>query len=180
MLCTECKQNPATLHFTQIINGNKTEVNVCEACAQKEGHLSSSEETFSLHELLTGLFNATSQSNKVDLKNERIFERLTEVKCDSCQLSFSEFQRMGKFGCANCYEAFKLRLNSVIHRVHSGNTQHNGKIPRRKGSKLHIKKEITMYRDYLNQLIEEENFEEAAIIRDRIKELEKDKGGGES
>lgn len=180
MLCTECKENPATLHFTQIINGNKTEVNVCEACAQKEGYVANSEDTFSLHDLLTGLFHATPKSSSVDLNDERMFNRFATLKCDVCQLSFTEFQRIGKFGCANCYEAFKLRLNGVIRRVHSGNTEHNGKIPKRKGGKLHLQKEIALYRDYLQQLIEEENFEEAAIIRDRIKELEEHKGGGES
>lgn len=179
MLCSECNKKPATLHFTQIVNGKKTEVNVCEICAQKKGYLTNSDETFSLHELLTSLFNVTSNSSQVDLGNESFFERFTEMKCDRCQLSFSDFQRIGKFGCANCYESFKPRLNSVIRRVHSGNTQHSGKIPKRKGSKLHLKKELSKYRDYLKQLIEEENFEEAALVRDRIKELEKDKGVSE-
>src|SRR5699024_119897 len=99
------------------------------------------------------------------------------LKCKACHMTFTEFQRIGKFGCAHCYEDFKSKLNSVFRRVHSGNTQHNGKIPKRKGGKLHIKKEILKYRDYLTQLIEEENFEEAAIVRDRIKQLESDKGG---
>lgn len=181
MVCTECNQNPATLHFTQIINGNKKEVNVCEACAQKEGYITNTEEAFSLHELLTGLFKATSQPNKVDFNNnDRIFDRLTDTRCEVCKLSYAEFQRIGRFGCANCYDTFKLRLNSVIRRVHNGNTQHSGKIPKRKGGKLHLKKELTIYRNYLKQLIEDENFEEAAIVRDRIKQLERDKGGSET
>lgn len=180
MMCIECKENPATLHFTQIINGKKTEVRVCERCAQKEGYVTSTDETFSLHELLTGLFNASSQSNQVGIQNERFFDHFTELKCEKCQLSFSQFQRIGKFGCANCYEAFKPRLNTVIRRVHSGNTAHKGKIPKRKGGRLHLEKEIAMYREYLQQLIAEENFEEAAIIRDRIKELEQSEGGDKS
>lgn len=169
--------NSATLHFTQIVNGQKTEVNICEECAQKKGYLSQSDEAFSLHELLTGLFNVSSQSKKMDFNKERLMEPMTSLKCSKCDLSFSEFQRMGKFGCAHCYDAFKARLNSVIRRVHSGNDRHNGKIPKRKGGKLHLQKELTMYREYLKQLIETEKFEEAAVIRDRIKELEKDQGG---
>lgn len=179
MLCIKCNKNPATLHLTQIVNGKKTKVNVCDVCAHKEGYLKSTDEAFSLHELLTSLFNPTSPSNNVDFKNDHIFDRLTTLTCEKCELSFSEFQRIGKFGCANCYETFKPRLNSVIRRVHSGNTQHNGKIPKRKGGKLHLKKELSMYREHLKLLVEEENFEEAAIIRDKIKSLEKDKGGNE-
>lgn len=178
MQCTECNKRPATLHFTQIINGEKTEVHVCHVCAQQNGYPSSSDEAFSLHELLTELFNVTSK--KLDVNNESFFEQFTELKCDHCQLSFTDFQRIGKIGCNRCYETFKPRLDSVFRRVHSGNTKHSGKIPKRKGGKLHIKKELEMYREYLKQLINDENFEEAAIVRDRIKQLEKEKGGNES
>lgn len=178
MQCTECQKRPATLHFTQIINGEKTEVHVCEVCAQQKGYTFYADEPYSLHDLLTGLFNVTSPN--IDMKEDSFFNQFAELTCDHCQLSFSDFQRIGKFGCAQCYKTFKTKLHSIFRKVHSGNTKHNGKIPKRKGGKLHIKKEIERYREYLQQLIKEENFEEAAVIRDRIKELEKLKGGNES
>lgn len=180
MLCSECNKRPATLHLTRIVNGEKIEVHVCDKCAQTEGYLSSFEEPFSLHDLLTGLFNVTAKSAKVNLNNEPFFEQFSQLTCTYCELSFDDFQRIGKFGCANCYDSFKSRLDSVIRRVHSGNTEHIGKIPQRKGGKLHLKKELTKYREYLKQLIEEEKFEEAALVRDQIKQLEKDQGGNES
>lgn len=174
----ECKQRSATVHYTQIINGEKTEVNVCDVCAKRKGYTLHSDESFTLHELLTGLFNV--QSPNIKLNEENFFKQFSELACDSCQLSFTDFQRIGKFGCAQCYESFKPKLNAVFRRVHSGNTKHNGKIPKRKGGNLHLKKEIAIYRDYLNQLINDENFEEAAVIRDKIKQLEKQKGGNDS
>lgn len=184
MLCSECGKRPATVHYTQIINGEKTEIHVCDICAQKEGYsyIKTSEEPFSLHELLTGIFNISSQpktGTSDSFSTDRFFEQFTDVKCEKCQLSFSEFQRIGKFGCANCYESFKPRLHSVIRRVHSGNSQHHGKIPKRQGGKLHLEKEINQLREYLQQLVEEEKFEKAALIRDRIKELEEHKRGSE-
>lgn len=178
MQCEECNKRPATLHYTQIINGKKTEIHVCEVCAQNHGYTFNHDETYSLHDLLTGLFNVTSPN--LDMKENSFFNQFEELKCDHCQLSFTDFQRIGKFGCSKCYETFKPKLNSIFRRVHSGNTKHNGKIPKRKGDKLHIKKEIERYREYLQQLINEENFEEAAVIRDRIKDLEKLKGGSDS
>jgi len=185
VLCSECGKRPATVHYTQIINGEKAEIQVCDICAQKEGYsyIKNSDEPFSLHELLTGIFNVSSQANKAktgSFSTDRLFEQFTDLKCEQCQLSFSEFQRIGKFGCANCYEAFKPRLNSVIRRVHSGNTKHHGKIPKRQGGTLHLEKEITELREYLQELVEEEKFEQAALIRDRIKELEEQKGGQSS
>lgn len=178
MLCTECQKRPATLHYTQIINGEKTEVHVCEVCAQKKGYSFPGDEPYTLHDLLTGLFNVTSPG--LDVKEDNFFNQFNELTCDHCQLSFSEFQRIGKFGCANCYDTFKAKLPAIFRKVHSGNTKHDGKIPKRKGGNLHIKKEIERYREYLQQLIKEENFEEAAVIRDRIKDLEKLQGGNES
>src|SRR5699024_101995 len=124
MLCSECNKRPATLHLTRIVNSEKIEVHVCDKCAQTEGYLSSFEEPFSLHDLLTGLFNVTTKSGKVNLNNDHFFEQFSQLTCKHCELSFDDFQRIGKFGCANCYDSFKSRLDSVIRRVHSGNTEH--------------------------------------------------------
>lgn len=180
MICSECNKRPATLHFTQIINGEKTEVNVCELCAQNEGYITSFDEPFSLHDLLTGLFNVTSKTGQMNLNKGHFFDHLPSLKCEHCQLTFENFQRIGKFGCANCYEAFQPRIDSVIRRVHSGNVEHNGKIPKRTGGKLQLKKDLTKHREYLKQLIQAEKFEEAAVIRDQIREMEKDEGGNDS
>lgn len=180
MICSECNKRPATLHFTQIINGEKTEVNVCETCAQNEGYFTSFEEPFSLHDLLTGLFNVTSKSSKVNLNKGHFFDQFTSLKCTHCELSFDDFQRIGKFGCAHCYEAFKPRVESVIQRVHSGNAEHNGKIPKRTGGKLQLKRKLSKHREYLKELIQAEKFEEAALVRDEIKAMEQGKGGNES
>lgn len=178
MECNECKKRPATLHFTQIINGNKTEVKVCELCAKKKGYMNSTEEAYSLHDLLTGLFNFNS--SQVDLQNDNLFSQVDELECSKCNMTFTDFQRIGKFGCANCYDAFKTKLDSVFRRVHSGNTKHSGKIPKRKGGNLHTKKELENYRAELQRLIEQEEFEQAAIVRDEIRKLEEKKEGDHS
>src|SRR5699024_7600533 len=90
----------------------------------------------------------------------------------NCELTFNEFRHIGKFGCSDCYSSFKSKLNPIFKRVHSGNIRHIGKIPKRDGQVLHKKKELESYRNELNKLIIDENFEKAAVIRDKIKEIE--------
>lgn len=169
MECQECHKRPASVHFTQVINGNKTEVHVCEICAKEKGYMTEPEEGYSLHNLLTGLFNFDSAKMG---KPEASFKQTKELQCTQCKMTFSEFKRTGKFGCASCYHTFSNRLDPIFRRVHSGNTQHHGKIPKRKGGNLHAKKQMKMYRAELQQLIDNEAFEDAAKVRDKIKELE--------
>lgn len=180
MQCSECKQRPATLHYTQIINGKKTEIHVCEVCAAQMGYplYQTQDDPFSLQDLLTSLFHANHA--KMDMHNSAFFEQIGQLECDRCHSTFADFQRLGKFGCAHCYQSFRPKLDAIFRRVHSGNAKHHGKIPKRKGGKLHIKKEIEMYREYLQQLVAEENFEQAAIVRDKIKELEEQQRGESS
>lgn len=176
MKCSECNKRPATLHLTQIINGKKTELNVCEICASKKGYINQSEEAYSLHDLLTGLFNFGS--SQLELQNENFFSSAEDLQCPKCKMTFNDFQRIGKFGCASCYDAFKSKLDSIFRRVHSGNTKHIGKIPKRKGAHLHTQREIETHREELQRLIEQEEFEQAAVVRDKIKKLEAEKDGG--
>jgi|SRR5699024_9404761 len=173
MDCQECHENPATLHFTQIINGQKTEVQVCEECAKKKGYISYPGEGYSLHDLLTGLFSFDSK--QLQVKENDPFKQVEEIQCPRCKITFNDFRRIGKFGCAKCYSAFSTKLDSIFRRVHSGNTKHTGKIPKRKGGSLHTKKELELYRQKLQKLIEEEEFERAAEVRDIIRKLEVDK-----
>ena len=169
MKCQECQERPVTLQFTQVINGNKTEVHVCEICAKEKGYMPHLDEGYSLHNLLAGLFNF--DSTQLENHNGEAFKKPNDLQCPKCELTFSEFKRVGKFGCAECYQSFSARLDPIIRRVHSGNTKHYGKIPKRKGGSLHTKKELESYQLQLRQLIENEAFEEAANVRDKIKAL---------
>lgn len=168
MTCHECKKRPATLHFKSFSNGKKTEIHLCDICAKEKGYMFGPEEGYSLHNLLSGLFNFDTQ-NVEDQRNP--YQQTEGMICNRCGLSLTEFRRYGKFGCADCYESFKNHLNPILRRVHSGNTRHNGKIPKRQGGHLHKKKELELYKEQLKQLVQREEFEKAAIVRDKIKEL---------
>ncbi|QHE50661.1 UvrB/UvrC motif-containing protein [Pontibacillus sp. HMF3514] len=172
MECQECHQRPATLHFTQVINGNKTEVHVCEKCAYEKGYMSQNQDSFSLHNLLSGLFNFETYPMSESQTPNHSYSTQQGLKCEKCGLTYQEFTRIGKFGCAECYRTFGEKLNPIFRRVHSGNTRHDGKIPVRTGGNLQIRKQIDDKRQEMQRLIHEENFEEAAKVRDQIRSLQ--------
>lgn len=180
MQCQECQQRPATFYFQHIINGEKQEVHVCEVCAQENGYTKPTNENYSLQDLLTGLLNFDASQ----LGSKPIQQKQPEktVHCPQCNMTFSKFQQLGKFGCASCYETFANQIGPILRRVHSGNTEHFGKIPKRAGGSIQKKKQIEHYRNEMKKLVKEEAFEQAAELRDKIKALENepDKEKGES
>lgn len=176
MQCMECHERPAALHVTEIVNGTKRERHLCEQCAQQKGYVANQEEAYSLHDLITGLFGV----NQVDLQQGQRMMQEEAIKCKQCQMSFHEFRKIGRFGCAHCYESFKSRLAPIFRRIHSSSLKHHGKIPKRQGQKLHVQKELDNHREELARLIEDEEFEQAAVIRDKIKAIEEKKAGDHS
>lgn len=173
MVCQECKERPATLHFTKIINGEKSEVHICEQCAQEKGNISmfSGGSGFSLNNLIAGLLN-TEQLVSNTAKPEGLKENKV-LQCERCKMTFQQFTKIGRFGCSECYHTFEDKMQPILKRFHSGNTVHAGKIPKRIGGSMHLRKEIDELKEELKALILQEEFESAANIRDKIRGLEK-------
>ena len=172
MICQECNQKPATLHFTKIVNGEKTEIHLCEKCAQEKGEsfMLNGGSGFTFTNLLAGLLNiepSFQQSNQDPFQPEEI------LQCEQCSMTYPQFVKMGRFGCSHCYQTFKEQLTPVLRRLHGGNSAHRGKIPKRAGGDLHIRKNVEKLKSTLKQLIAHEEFESAAQIRDEIRSLEK-------
>lgn len=171
MICEECNQRPATLHFTKIINGEKAEHHLCEKCAQEKGDMFmlSGAPGFTINNLLAGLFNIDPTFQKTP---QDAFQQEKILQCEQCSMEFQQFINVGRFGCAHCYEAFKTQLQPIFKRLHSGNTIHNGKIPARIGGSIHLRKNIADLKQQLQDFIIKEEFERAAEIRDEIRLLE--------
>ncbi|MGP4082466.1 UvrB/UvrC motif-containing protein [Pseudalkalibacillus sp. R45] len=173
MYCQECQQRPATLHFTKIINGKKNEFHICEQCAKDKGDLIPGSNSFSIHNLLSGLLHFDQPIGGASSQPEK-----QVTKCSQCGLSYAEFAKIGRFGCTNCYKTFESKLTPMFKRIHGGNTSHTGKIPKRVGNDLIERKKIDQLKQQLKQLITQEEFEEAAKIRDEIRMMEKRFKGG--
>jgi len=168
MQCQECGKRPATLHFTKFVNGEKTELHICETCAREKGEmLPGAAGGFSIHNLLSGLLDFEPRNQTV---------KPPAVKCDTCGMTYTQFSKVGRFGCSDCYKHFSERLDPLLKRVH-GNTVHVGKVPKRAGGHLKTKREIERLKKEMQGRIEREDFETAAQLRDRIRELESEMSG---
>ena len=172
MICQECGQRPAAMHFTKIINGEKTEYHLCEQCSKEKGEMFmfSGGPGFSINELLSGLLNS-SNHHMAQAKEQPLHEHKV-LQCEHCNLTYEQFTKIGRFGCSNCYESFSSKIEPILKRLHAGNAGHTGKIPKRIGGGLHTRKEIEELKIKLQQLISAEEFEEAAQVRDKIRSLE--------
>ncbi|GBF35737.1 nucleotide excision repair protein, with UvrB/UvrC motif [Desulfocucumis palustris] len=178
MECERCKQRPATVHLTQIINNQKKTMNLCEPCAREFqtenfGFLPQ----MNLHNLLAGLFHHQLTN---PFGQQGIQQAVSEGEiCPRCGLSERRFAQQGLLGCGECYSKFGDKLEPVFRRIH-GNNRHTGKVPERTGGKVKITNQINKLKNSLKEAVEREEFELAAQFRDQIKELEKKLGGEEN
>lgn len=170
MLCQECGVKPATLHFTKIVSGEKTEFHICESCAREKGELiPGTAGGFSIHSLLSGLLDLEGAD-----KEKSAATRTTQsLQCENCGMTYSQFSKLGRFGCSSCYKYFNSALDPLFKRVH-GSTTHVGKIPKRAGAQIMFKRQIDELKQELQQSITQEEFETAAQLRDQIRRLEKE------
>ena len=169
MHCQECQSKPATLHFTKIVNGEKTEFHICESCAREKGEIIPGVAGgFSIHSLLSGLIDFDT-ANKIQSGASKAAQTLC---CEECGLTYSQFSKSGRFGCSSCYKYFNDRLDPLFKRVH-GSTAHVGKVPIRGGAQIQVKRRLLDLKSELQHKIIQEEFEEAAELRDQIREIEK-------
>jgi protein arginine kinase activator len=166
-LCDSCGKNEATVHLTEIVKDEegrdqKSETHLCEECAQKQGV----GPQFTPQSFLGQLVDPTSGTAEEP-----------GATCPHCGLSYGEFRQRGRLGCGSCYKLFKDGLVPLLERIH-GSTQHLGKIPTREGSHLKRERELTELKRELTRLVQREEYERAAEIRDRIREMEEQEDGG--
>lgn len=163
MLCQNCQKRLAKVHFTQIINDQKTEVFLCEQCAREKSQFNI-QTPMDLSSFFSGILGShlfcTQKPNMS-----------AQVACDKCGMAFDEFIKVGKLGCENCYETFSERLVPVIKRIH-GNVKHTGKVPSRVSESVKASRQVEKLKAELNKAIQAEEYEKAAQIRDKIREFE--------
>ncbi len=165
MLCEHCKIRPATVHFTKIVAGQKTEYHLCEQCAQEQGDFfAQAAQAFHFNDLLSGLLNMESSSGFTSTT-------LLNTRCNVCGMTYNQFTQIGRFGCPSCYESFAPRLEPLLKRIQS-NTSHVGKVPRKSGGVVRVRNELQQLRKALQEAVATEQYEQAARLRDRIRELE--------
>lgn len=171
MLCQNCHERESTVHITKIVNGQAGKMYLCSECAQKVQGLSLSLYPGTVSDFLQALFGVNSKEGTA-----QTLGILQQEKCPGCGKTFEKIQKTGRMGCSQCYEIFEPQMEMLLRRIHGGGT-HVGKIPVRSGAVVRTEKEKIKLKGKLQELILKEEFEEAAKVRDKIRELEKMAGG---
>ncbi|MFC1806739.1 UvrB/UvrC motif-containing protein [Candidatus Omnitrophota bacterium] len=175
MVCDLCKKRKSSVHLTEIVNDEVTELHLCEECAKAKG--AEMQQHFSIADLLSGLVDFPMEPEH---KKEHI-----KIRCKNCDMAYADFKKLGRFGCEHCYEAFRRALYPLLKSIH-GTSRHIGKEPKSappkptKSAKAKVVKKsekqiIAELREELTQAIENEDFEKAAVLRDKIRMLARGK-----
>lgn len=181
MKCQNCGENEASFRYTEIINGVKKEIALCDECRKKLGMQGLD---FNIPINFSSFFG--DFLNEYD--NSELFPMLTaqkQLKCDNCGMTYNEFMKEGKFGCSNCYNVFDSKIEPILKRIH-GESKYLGRKGKVSNTKVSLNKEekneeevkdekeinLMELKKELKKLIKEEKYEEAAVLRDKIKGLE--------
>jgi protein arginine kinase activator len=153
--CDHCAK-PAVVHNTVIVNGNMTEVHLCEEHAAAAGINMPGHAP--IHQLLGQLAQAGAARPK-------------SPACGECGHTFHDFKTSGLLGCAACYDAFASTVAPVIERAHGGATEHVGSAPAGADEAKQRAALLVQLLRELEQAVAAEQYERAAQLRDRIKDL---------
>jgi len=157
MKCNRCSK-AAILHITEITGEEAfEELHLCEECWQKyENHAKG--------------MGAKALESAGGIEAEEV-ARLSQRECPVCGIKFLEFRNSGRLGCPHDYDEFREELTPLLENIH-GEARHCGKTPRRQPRARQLQAELVQLRKQLTQAVNKENYEEAAKLRDKIKQLE--------
>jgi len=159
MLCQQCKKQTATVHLTDLVQGEKRERHLCEDCANTEGVVV--KQNISINDVLNSF-----------LMSQSSVQELAKVKCPDCGMSFVEFRNQGLLGCPNDYDVFGRALAGVIERAQDGQARHTGKKPGEMVQVDPVQQERLRLQRELREAVEREDYELAARLRDQLGELQ--------
>lgn len=174
MNCDLCQTEKATIFFSQMVEGKLQKVNLCKCCADDKGVTDPT--GFALADMLEGMGQQTSVEHSMSKD---------DLVCGSCGFSQSDFKKTGRFGCADCYHVFDEGLDGLLEAMHK-HTQHVGKVPASFPDLPALIEaappaappeptgldKLSELKQALSKSVEDEDYEEAARLRDAISQLE--------
>ncbi|MHC4557352.1 MAG: UvrB/UvrC motif-containing protein [Planctomycetota bacterium] len=165
MQCQICHENDATIHLTEIVDGVRTEMHVCEHCAAEQDIAVKSH--IPINELLSSLLAVQPTDDELSGPSEQ------KLACSNCGFTLAQFRKEGVLGCPHDYEVFEKSLRPLIEKAHNGQTAHCGKIPSKTPKDTKKQMELLNLRQQLEAAVQSEDYELAAELRDKIKKSEK-------
>lgn len=161
-VCDICHERPANVQFVEQRGNQVRALSLCPQCAQQQGiNTQGGHVTLNLPSLLAQMAAAGAPSGRAP--------NAVEAACPDCGMTVEQFREGGRLGCARCYEAFEPMIASIVKRVQAGGA-HRGLAPQRLGSQA--VQDLSSLREALKRAVKEERYEEAARLRDRIREAE--------
>ncbi len=180
MLCEICKINQATIHIQEFNNGEKKTIHICDSCASKKGLDLMGQKGINIAEFLYKLSASSEKKLPYSSEEHKSDEMLPSQKmianiiCPKCGWESKRLQETGRLGCEECYKAFSEVLTKTLSSMHKG-IVHTGKCPEMcENSSSVLVLDILNLQKQLELHVKREEYEEAAKLRDRINELQKD------
>ena len=152
---------------------------LCEDCAKELGVMDEFDfEPFSMDSFFGNLLGAGAAA----------LNTLTGIdRCTYCGTSFNDIVSSGRVGCAHCYDKFEKRLAPSIEKLH-GRTKHIGKSvtyteepesentteTTAENTSAPQENELDKLKADLKLAVQEQRFEDAIVIRDKINALGKE------
>jgi protein arginine kinase activator len=161
MLCSICKEKPATVHLTQIVGEKMQKLDLCEDCAKSKGI--NDPTSFGLADLDLVLGLGASQQLEQAAGG-------VELRCPRCGFTQADFRKSSRLGCPECYATFAEGLAGLLKTMHKG-TRHIGKAPEALRSTRENADRLKSLQARLAKAVKDENYEQAALLRDEIKQL---------
>ena len=177
MLCQNCHKNEATIHVQQIVDGHIQAYHLCEACAAEKGAGAPDLDGFNLAEVLFDIAGKVAGSVGNSAVEKDSSDEEPPAVCPACGWTLQQFRKTSYLGCPECYSTFASQVNSLLGNMHRGE-RHIGKIPlsagteQRRGHEIALlNREIESLRKELDEKIRNEEYEQAAVLRDKIQDL---------
>jgi len=167
MQCQICNKNEATIHLTEIADGVRTEMHLCELCAHEQGIAIKT--NIPINELLSSLLAVQPADDQLSGHSDK------GLSCPHCGFTLEQFRKEALLGCPYDYEVFEKSLLPLIEKAHNGKTTHCGKFPSRVPQDARKQIELLNLRQQLETAVQNEGYELAAKIRDKISAIEKRK-----
>ena len=164
MQCQICNKNDATIHLTEITDGIRTEMHICENCAAQQDITVKSH--IPINELLSNLLAVQPSDDELTGPSEH------KLACPNCGFTLAKLGKEGVLGCPHDYEVFEKSLRPLIEKAHDGRTAHSGKIPATTPQDTKKQMELFNLRRQLETAVQCEDYELAAELRDKIKQFE--------
>lgn len=161
MLCSNCSSKEASFYYKYIKNGVASEIHLCHDCAKELGYLKEAEP----------IFNPTSFLGELLSVPHFAGAPIDGHVCPDCNTTFDHIRRTGFVGCDKCYDAFAKPIDNILSKIQPS-TVHKGKLSGQEGKKIERDNTLKNLKEELQRAILDENYEHAAIIRDKIKAFE--------